>query len=504
MEFNGDFLLNYIKMWGDDIFSLNASFGGNMLIQKSQTLNTYTNGLLKPDLFVITNTSQISSSQGGSEKQINSLYGFATLGFKKFLFIDVTGRNDWSSTLPKDNWSYFYPSVGLTWIISDMVTTNPSILTFTKLRVSYAEVGNDTDPYKLDITYSYGPGGSLGYAWRGSTLPAEDLKPENTKSTELGFDVRFFKNRLGLDFTWYKSNTFNQLLSIPLPAASGYTSKFINAGNVQNKGIELTLNATPVIAGDFSWDISFNYAKNENMVIRLTDTLKEYTTRGPDWMTTIKVVEGELYGQIYTRGFERNEVGRILINDLGLPIFSPVDTMSMGHANPDWIGGLSNRFNWKGFNLSILIDMRMGGDIFSFTEANLSFAGFSEATLEGREGFVVDGVMKSDGSENMIETTAEAYWHSLGSKGQAVGEPFRYDASYVRVREVLLGYTFNLKTSVIQSIDLSLYGRNLGFLYNASEIIDPNISVGTGNIQGLESLSVPSARTYGFNARFKF
>ena len=504
LEFNNDFLLNYNQMWGDGIFSMDISFGGNMLITQSQTLNTRTDMLLKPDLFVITNTSQIMSDQGGSEKQINSLYGFASLGFKNFLFLDVTGRNDWSSTLPKDNLSYFYPSIGLTWIITDMVETNPGILTFAKVRASYAEVGNDTDPYRLDITYSFEAGGSHGYAWRGSTLPQENLKPENTKSTELGFDVRFFNHRLGLDFTWYKSNTFNQLLSIPLPVASGYTAKFINAGNVQNKGVEITLNASPVRVGDFSWDISFNYARNENRVIELTDELKEYTTRGPNWMTTIKVVEGEVYGQIYTRGFIRNDQGRILINSLGLPIFSLGQTMPMGHANPHWIGGLSNRFNYKGFNLSILMDMRMGGDIFSFTEANLSFAGFSEATLKGREGFVVDGVMESDGSENVIETTAEDYWHSLGERGKAVGEPFRYDASYVRVREVLLGYTWNLNTSVIQSIDLSLYGRNLGFLYNSVEIIDPNMSVGIGNIQGLESLSVPSSRTYGINAKFTF
>jgi len=211
------------------------------------------------------------------------------------------------------------------------------------------------------------------------------------------------------------------------------------------------------------------------MVIKLTDDLKEYTTRGKNWMTTIKVVEGELYGQIHTRGFRRDDQGRIWINDLGLPSLSLGQTMPMGHANPDWIGGLSNRFKWKGFNLSI-----------------------------GREGFVVSGVMESDSSENMIETTAEDYWHYLGARGQAVGEPFRYDASYVRVREVILGYSFRINSNVIQGIDLALYGRNLGFLHNASEIIDPNISVGTGNVQGLECLSVPSARTYGFNARFKF
>lgn len=504
LESNNDFLLNYNNLWGGDTWSLTASLGGNLYYQNSETLNTRTNRLLKPNLFVITNTSQILSDQGGSEKKINSLYAFATVGYKSYLFLNMTARNDWSSTLPKNNWSYFYPSVGLTWVISDMIDRLPDFLSIAQIRANYAQVGNDTDPYRLDKTYNFGSGGALGYAWRSSTLPEENLKPEKTKSTELGFNLNFFKNRLGLDFTWYKSNTYNQLLSIPLPPPSGYSSKFINAGNVQNKGVEITLNATPVIAGDFRWDLSFNYAHNESMVIELTDELDEYTIRDRSWMTTIKVVEGEPYGQIYTRGFMRDDAGRILINDLGLPVTSPGQTLPMGNYNPDWTGGLSNSLSYKGINLSVLLDIRMGGDVFSFTEANLTFDGYSAATLDGRDGFIVNGVSESDGSENTIETTAEAYWHSLGGRNTPIGEPYRYDASFIRFREILLGYTFNINSSVFQSIDLSLYGRNLGFLYNASEIIDPNMSVGTGNVQGLEGFAVPSSRSYGINARFRF
>lgn len=460
--------------------------------------------MLKPNLFVITNTSRISASQGGSEKQVNSVLGYATVGFKNSLFLHVTGRNDWSSTLPKDSWSYFYPSVGLNWIITEMVETNPGILTFAKVRASYAEVGNDTSPYRLSRTYSFGAGGQLGYAWRGGTLPNVDLKPENTKSTELGFDVRFLNNRLGLDFTWYKSNTFNQLLSVPLPRASGYTARFINAGNVQNKGMEIILNATPVQAGDFTWDISINYAQNENRVIELTPELTEYETRGRGWATTIKVVEGGLYNEIYTRDILRNDAGRVLINSLGLPETSPGQTIPQGNMDPDWLGGMTNMFSYKGVNLSVLIDARMGGVLYSHTEANLTFDGYSEQTLNGREGFVVDGVMVDDGSENIIETTAEAYWHSLGGRNTPIGGAYMFDASYVRLREILLGYTFRFNSNIIQGMDLSLYGRNLGFLYNPSEILDPGMTVGTGNIQGMEGFAVPSSRTYGINARFRF
>ncbi|MEE9462546.1 MAG: SusC/RagA family protein, partial [Bacteroidales bacterium] len=187
-----------------------------------------------------------------------------------------------------------------------------------------------------------------------------------------------------------------------------------------------------------------------------------------------------------------------------LPETAPGQTISQGNMDPDWLGGMSNMFSYKGVNLSILIDARMGGVLYSHTEANLTFDGYSEQTLNGREGFVVDGVLVSDGSENTIETTAEAYWHSLGGRNTPIGGVYMYDASYVRVREVLLGYTFRFNSNVIQGMDLSLYGRNLGFLYNPSEILDPNMNVGTNNFQGFEGFGVPSTRTYGINARFRF
>jgi len=509
VEINNEMLLNYNTMFGDMI-SLDVSAGGNMLMSSWSILHSSTGiypGLLKPNLFALTNTSQIFGNQNGAEKQVHSLYGFATIGFKNFLFLDITGRNDWSSTLPKENWSYFYPSVGLTWILTELLKSTPKFLTFAKVRANYAEVGNDTEPYAIHNTYSFEAGGQLGYAWRSGILAAQNLKPENTKSTELGFDIRFFKNRVGVDFTWYKSNTFNQLLRIPLPIASGYSSKFINAGNMQNQGMEITLNATPVRIRDFSWDISFNYARNKSELIELLDDLSEYTIRGGSMMSTIKVVVGEPYGQIYTRGFIRNDQDRILINNLGLPIMSPGQTMPMGNYNPDWFGGFSNTFHYKGINLNILFDIRMGGDIFSFTEASLAGGGYSDYTLEGRDGMVVDGVMESDGSENVIETTAEAYWKSLSQSRRwgYFGEAFKYDASFIRVRELVMGYTINFNHNPsLQSLRVALVGRNLGFLYNAAEVIDPNLSMGTTNAQGVEGFLLPTTRSFGVNLKFTF
>ncbi|MEN8230102.1 MAG: SusC/RagA family TonB-linked outer membrane protein [Bacteroidota bacterium] len=517
MEVNNDLLLNYTHNFGD-MLSLNASVGGNMLHQKSGSRSMRTNRLLKPDFFSIGNTSQVLAGDGYWEKKINSVYGFATFGLKDFLFLDVTARNDWSSTLPKENWSYFYPSVGLTWILTEMLDTSSDLLTFAKLRASYAEVGNDTGAYAIHNTYGFGSGGQAGYAWRSGTLAATGLMPENTKSTEFGFDVRLFQNRLGVDFTWYKSNTFNQLLRVPLPIASGYSSKFINAGNVQNQGVEIILNATPLVLGDFRWDMTINYAQNENLLIELTDDMDEYTTRGRSWMTTHKVVVGEEYDQIFVRGFMRENDdpnGRMLVNSLGLPLTTPGQTVMGGSGAADWSGGFSNSFSWKGINLSALIDARMGGMVYSFTEANLTSDGFSAQTLEGRDGFVVDGLKDDqdyeanpDGDpiwvENDIVVTSEEYWMSLGGRNSPIGGAYGYDASFVRLREVLLGYTIQLNSSAIQSIGLSLYGRNLGFLYNASGIIDPGMSMGVGNIQGVEGFALPTTRTFGINARFKF
>ncbi len=504
-ETNNDFLLNYNNAWGaNDKWTLNVSFGGNLMHQKNYWTSSRTDRLLKPNFFKVNNTSHIVANEGGSESKLNSLYATATFGFGGFLILDLTGRNDWSSTLPPENWSYFYPSVGLTWVITDMFKTTSNIISFAKIRANYAEVGGTTGAYNLSRTYSFGSGGMLGYVSRSSTLPAESLKPENTQSIELGADVDFFNGRLGINFTWYKTNTFNQLLRIPLPQASGWSYKFINAGNVQNKGVELTITATPVKAGDFQWDLAFNYAHNESLVIELTDELSEYTIRGRSWMTTYKVVEGQPYGQVFTRGFVRNDQGRILINDLGLPLTTPGQTVMMGSINPDWLGGFSNTFRYKGLSLNILMDIRMGGTIFSFTEANLTADGISEITLDGRDGFVVDGVMESDGSENTIEVTSEEYWLSLGGRNSPTGEPYGYDASFVRLREVLLGYTFTFDTPTIKSLNVSLYGRNLGFLYNASEVIDPNMSVGNSNVQGIEGFGLPSTKVYGINLGFKF
>ena len=510
-EMNNDFLLNYNHNITPD-FSLNVSGGGNMLIQKSYYLNTDNGDLLKPDLFTVANASALIANEGGATKKLNSLYAFATLGYKNYLFLDITGRNDWSSTLPSTSWSYFYPSVGLTWVASDMIKSLPGWFTFAKLRASIAQVGNDTDPYRLDPIFNFGTGGALGFATRNGTQPAANLKPELTTSKELGMDIRFFRNRVGLDFTWYRSNSKNQLLDVPLPSPSGYNDQFINAGNIQNTGWEGTLNLKP-LDGQLTWDIAFNFSHNKSLVVSLSEGLTSYVIRGRSWMTTVKVVEGHEFGDIYTRGFLRNAAGDVLVNgSTGLPLLTPGQSLPMGNYNPNMLAGMRNSFTYKEFDFSFLIDARFGGDVFSFTEANLASDGFSDYTLQGREGFVVKGVVQTlDASGNVVSetpntqsVTSEAYWQILGGRNTPVGEVFKYDGTNVRVREALLGYTKALPNFFIKNVRIGIFGQNLFFIVNKAKRLDPNLMVGNTNIQGTEGFGLPGTRTIGMNLKLTF
>lgn len=515
-EMNNDVLLNYNRPIGE-LLTLNLSAGGNLLTQKWYGMGTNNTSLLKPDLFTITNAGRLTASEYGATKKINSLYGFATIGFKNYLFLDLTARNDWSSTLPSNAWSYFYPSAGLTWVASDMFKSSlPGWLTFAKLRASLAQVGNDTDPYQLAPQFNFYTGGSNGYASRNGTLPATNLKPEITTSKEAGADIRFFQNRLGLDVTWYLSNSKNQLLSVAVPIASGYSNKFINAGNIQNKGWEITLNGTPV-KGEFTWDISLNWSRNVSLVKELAEGMDRFPLTGRQWMTTTVIQVGHAYGEILTKKFVRDPQGNVIVDinpdtGAGLPRVTDGQTEYGGTYNPDWLGGITNTFTWKDFDLNFAIDFRQGGTIYSFTEANLASDGFSDYTLAGRGGFVIDGVNEqkdADGKvtgyvKNTAPTTAEAYWQSLGGRNTPTGEPFSYSASNSRVRQAALGYTKRFKNAPIASLRVSLEGRNLFFLYNKAKRVDPNLSSGNTNVQGVEGFGLPSTRSFGVNLRVTF
>jgi hypothetical protein len=302
------------------------------------------------------------------------------------------------------------------------------------------------------------------------------------------------------------------LLLIPVPIASGFTNKFLNAGNIQNSGYEITLNLKPLV-GAFTWDLDLNISHNKNLVVSLGEGLTEYTIRGRSWLTTMKVAEGREYGDIYTRAFLRNTKGEVIVNGAtGLPLLTPGETVLMGNYNPNLLAGMRNSFTYKNFDLSFLIDARFGGDVFSFTEANLASDGFSDYTLNGREGFIVPGVVQTlnpDGTvaseaPNTKTITSEAYWQILGGRNTPVGEPFKYDGTNVRVREAVLGYTKNLPDFAIRSIRFSIYSQNIFFIVNKAKRLDPNLMVGNSNYQGTEGFGLPGTRTIGMNLKLTF
>lgn len=502
-EWNSDFLLNFSRHLTDNI-SLDLSAGGNLRKSKFDQLSGAGVNFNIENLFALGNTADPRPGESYAEKEVQSIYGFGSLGFFNGLYVEFSGRNDWSSTLPANNRSYFYPSFGVTAILSDLFTL-PKAVSLLKLRGSWAEVGSDTDPYRL----ARGASVFNGTVSLSATLPNADLLPETTQSTEIGLDSRFLDNKLRLDFTYYKTNTFDQLFAISTPVASGIASRFLNGADIQNRGIEFILGATPVSTGKFSWDIDFNFAKNESEVLELAEgiaTLNLGSTTG--FMTEYRVTVGEPFGEIYSRGFQRDAQKRVLVTADGLPLVTAGLSVPVANYNPDWLGGINNAFTYGNWNLSFLIDIRQGGTFTSNSDAILAGDGFLEYTLQGREGGIVFGkdvfpdltVVTEDGSPNTTATNAEQLWNILGGRNAPTGEAFVRDASNVRLREFILGYRVPKWKARI-----SLVGRNLFFISNKAEYVDPEIMVNAGRVSdGQEGFSLPTTRSFGLSLNVDF
>ncbi|KQB41757.1 putative outer membrane protein [Flavobacterium daejeonense] len=503
-ELNSDVLLSYNTKFGE--FSLTANAGANMLKQTTSSLSSG-GRLSRRNFFALSNIETVQSISSLSEKQINSLYGSTQLGYKNYLFLDLTARNDWSSTLPAKNRSFFYPSVGLSGVISDMVEL-PEAISYAKVRASYAQVGNDTNPYQLSPQLSY-IGGNGGMVYSQTTAVNPNLKPEISSSTEFGTELKFLNNRLGLDVTYFNTNTKNQIFYINTPEASGYSRAVVNGGTIQNKGVEVMLTATPVETDNFSWDITTNFSSYKSKVKSIFEDRDELVL-GEGRLVRSKIIKGGEYGDLYIKGFQRTDDGKIIVNSAGLPIATNSFDVLAGNFNPDWTAGFKNNFRFKDFNLSFLIDMRIGGEVISYTQARQAGLGVNTMTLAGREnGFIVDGVV-SDGNggytPNTVTVSAEDYWTSVGQR-TPIAEPFIYDATNIRLRELVFGYTMPkslLKNSVFSSFNVSLVARNLFFIVNKAKYFDPEQGAGTGNLQGIESFNIPSTRDYGVNVKFGF
>lgn len=513
-EQNTDFLLTYNKDL-DGIFQVGASIGGNLRQDENRYKRVSANALSVPGIFNFGNAAEpLAKNQFNDEREVQSLYGFFNLSYKNILFLDVTGRNDWSSTLPSDNNSYFYPSVGLSAIISDM-TELPSFISFAKLRAGWAIVGNDTDPYSLVNTFPFEePFGDVARVNASEVLRNSNLKPEESNSFELGADIRLFKGRIGLDATYYQANTKNQILELPVSYTSGYRSRMINAGEIENKGVELVLNGQILQSGNgFSWMSTVNFTRNRGTVKELIDDLDVYTIS--DNYIEVQARVGGRVGDVYGTGFKTVEdenspfFGQIIHDENGFAIRDPT-LKNLGNYNPDFMMGFQNTFTYKGISLGVLFDWRHGGVVNSRTVLIGGTSGMMDFTAEGREeGIISEGVVENaDGSyrPNDVRLSGrDYYWWRYNRGNEEVG---MFDASFLKLREVKISYSLPqsmLQGTPVRTVTISAVGRNLA-LWTENPHFDPEtLSFNGGTIvPGVEDMATPSSRSIGFNLNVTF
>jgi len=511
-EFNADVLLSGSNSITDNL-KVSYNLGGSLLQRKTVSQVTSANGLQIPNKFDLTYARNLGVATGLNETELQSIYGTAQIAFKNYLFLDITGRNDWASTLPPPH-SYFYPSIGLTAVLSDIFTL-PQLISFAKLRGAYTKVGNDAQPYLLVQSYAFTQGGTNGFISRDATKSIGDLAPELTTSIEFGTELRFFNNRFGLDMTYYKTNSRNQLLRLNLALASGFINQYINAGNIENQGIEIMINAGLIRLQAFRWDATLNFASNKNKIIEISDEITSAALGSSDRVAMPIVSTGGSYGDLLGSTWKKIN-GQFVVNAAGRPVISDRPEI-VGNFNPKFTAGLNNSFSYKNWEASFLIDGRFGGVMVSGTEGNLAFDGSGYYTTANRDRtWVVDGVLADGTTKNTASITAEEFWTTVGGRSVWAGV-FAYDATNVRLRETSIGYNFNkLPLKGIQSMRISMVARNLFFLYRGSAKMniqgvgerkmsfDPDINLGAGNYQGIEYGNLPATRSIGVNVRFTF
>lgn len=504
-EQNTEFLLSFNKHYSD--FDVNASFGGNRMQTYTEGLNGSSGKLGIEGYYFLDLGTNKNVSNSYTKKEIQSLYALTSFGYKDFAFLDVTARNDWSSTLPASNRSYFYPSVNLSGIVTEALKTygieyNEDVLSYAKIRASWAQVGKDTDPYQLQANYSVNKGHFNDiYGSYPNIEYNSNLKPEISTSAEIGTELKFFHNRIGVDFTYYNSKTKNQVLTIDLPQSSGYAQKYINAGQISNKGFEVMLNTTPIKTKDFSFDMGFNFASNVSKADKLDSNVKVYSFGQMNNGWEVVAYEGGKLGDILAKKFQRDSNGNILIDAAGVPL--ETEKTVVGNLQPDWTGSINLGANYKGFSLAALITIQQGGDILSSTEASAAAAGTAKRTQD-RTPIVVKGV-HADGSVNTTAISAQSYWNDISDNGEA----FKYDASYMKLKELSFGYSFNssqLKRLPFTKARISLIARNLFYFYKHTPGTAPDASsVNTHYYsQAFDFIPVPNTRTYGFSLNLGF
>jgi len=520
-EQNYDLMANINKDINPEL-NFKATIGTNTRITKQQSIFAETNGgLLIPKVYALLNSKNPieAPTERITTERVDGVFASATLGYKNFLFLDLGARRDISSTLPKGNNAYFYPSSSLGFIFSKFTTDAIPWLSYGKVRINYAEVGN-TAPALYVKDYYLVPTGIDGVplATVDDIKYNPDLKPERTKSFETGIELAFLKGRISLDITYYKQNTVDQIVPLSVSASTGYGSKIVNAGNIENKGIEIALNANPIKTSNFSWNIGLNLSRNRNLVKDLGPGVKNLQLAAVQGGVSINAAVGEPYGTIRGSNFVYLN-GQKVVDADGHYLKSSTANEIIGNVNPDWIGGMTNTFKYKDFSLNFLIDARKGGKVFSLDMAyGLSeglypeTAGLNDLGKPVRDpvaqggGIILPGV-KEDGTPNTKRIDME--YGTLGiTDDRNPAAAHVYDASYIKLRELVLTYSFpaflikNLYP--IKGIDFSLVGTNLWIIYKKLPYADPEEGLSSGNVQGNQSGSVPATRNIGFNLKFKF
>ncbi|MFZ6012057.1 MAG: SusC/RagA family TonB-linked outer membrane protein, partial [Bacteroidota bacterium] len=512
-EYNYDLMLN-IDHKISEVVTLKGVLGTNIRRTTIQSVFASTNGgLVVPRLYALTNSRNALTPpiERYSDLEVDGIFASATLGFRNFIYLDLAARRDVASSLPEGNNAYYYPSISTSFVFSELLGDNPW-LTSAKLRVNYAEVGN-TAPTSSLKDYFDKPAsfGAIPLFSRTGTKNNPDLKPERTKSFETGLEMAFADNRVGFDVTYYRQNTVDQIIPVSISTATGFNSKFINAGNVENQGVEISLFGSPIKTDDFSWNINVNWTRNRNKVKELfeIDNLQLASMQGG---VSINAALGEPYGTIRGSNFVYHENGEKIVGANGYYLQSATSNEIIGNVNPDWIGGITNTLTLKNVSLSFLIDAKRGGDIFSLdmyyglatglypeTAGTNEFGTNVRAPIGDGGGVILAGV-KEDGSPNDVRVSAVNYGLFGYVRNPAAG--FVYDASFVKLREASL--TFSFPAHVIENlrpfrgIDISVIGRNLWIIHKNLPYADPEDNMSSGNIQGYQVGSIPNTRNIGF------
>ncbi|MDO6433194.1 SusC/RagA family TonB-linked outer membrane protein [Flavitalea sp. BT771] len=537
-EANTEFTLNYNKKLSSD-FALEVLGGTNIRTASVEQNDQKAPKLAVAGLYTLTNSRDpLVSLNNFSKLKTYSIFGSAQLSFRNYAFLNFTSRNDWASTLPIQNLSYFYPSVSASLVLSDAFDIKSDVLSYAKIRGGWSKVGAEAGAYQLNNTFPFitPTFGTYPQLTAGAVDLNSTLKPEMTTASEIGAEAGFFNNRVRLDLSLYHSSSYNQILNVDVSTTTGYKQKLINGGRLNNKGIEVQLGVTPVKTAHFTWDINANYASNRSKLISLDEQGKLQTySLGNDGTIQVVAPVGGAYGSLYGTAFLRNAQGQIIVNDDGSPAANPTNKI-LGKYTPDWLGGVTNTFTYDHLSLSVLIDGSFGGSQYSSTNATGSYTGVLASTLPGRDaahgglsyyypgndnsvapvagtagpagekvyddGIIFKGVTQ-DGKANKSITPASQYYKNLNNFDEA----WIYSSSFIKLREVRLGY--DLPARWLQPIGfagatVTLVGRNLWIIHKKVPNVDPETAFNTGNAQGLEDLSLPGTRSYGINVNFKF